>query len=300
MSFSDLKSKSSLSDLQKKLEATTNTSFSSKDERLWTVERDKAGNGYAVIRFLPATNGEDTPFVKLYTHGFQGPGGWYIENSLTTLGQTDPIGEYNRELWNSGDESLREQVRKQKRKLSYYSNIYVVEDRANPDNEGKVFLFRYGKKIFDKIMDVVNGDELENRVGFNPFDLWEGADFKLRVKKVAGYPNYDSSSFAERDTLGGLDDAQLESVWNRQYALQELISPENFKTYDELQKQLDRALGRSGRQDSDVRRAPIADRPDISEQPKFSPNPPTEVDYVPSNSDGDDDPLSYFQSLVDD
>ena len=223
MSFSSLKkNKSSVfSQLQKQLEQ--KTSFSTQDDRIWKPTQDKAGNAFAVIRFLPACDGEDMPFVKLYSHAFQGPGGWYIENSLTTLGQQDPLGEYNRELWNSGDESLKEQVRKQKRKLQYYANIYIVKDPSNPDNEGQIKLFRFGKKIHDKIMDAVNGDELEGREGFNPFDFWTGADFKLRMKKVAGYPNYDSSEFHSPGTLDELDDPQLESIWKRQHLLQPLL-----------------------------------------------------------------------------
>ena len=184
------------------------------------------------------------PFVKMYSHAFQGPGGWYIENSLTTIGKDDPLGEYNRELWNSGDESLKEQVRKQKRKLSYYSNVYIVKDPANPENEGTVRLFRYGKKIHDMIMNAVNGDELEGREGINPFCFWEGADFKLRVKKVAGYPNYDSSDFAPVGTLEDLDDAQLESIWKRGHSLQDLVAADKFKSYDALQDRLNKVLGR--------------------------------------------------------
>ena len=195
MSFSSLKKNkaSVFSKLQKQLEDTNKVGTT--DERLWKLTTDKAGNGFAVIRFLPASDGEDMPFVKMYSHGFQGPGGWYIENSLTTLGKDDPLGEYNRELWNSGDETLKEQVRKQKRKLSYYANVYIVKDPGNPENEGQVKIYRFGKKIYDKIMDAVNGDELEGREGINPFDFWTGANFKLRAKKVAGYPNYDSSEF---------------------------------------------------------------------------------------------------------
>jgi gp32 DNA binding protein like len=299
MNFKDLKkNKSSLSELQKKLETTT--SFGTKDERIWAPERDKAGNGFAVIRFLPPCAGEDMPFVKLYTHGFEGPGGWYIENSLTTLGQQDPIAELNRDLWRSGDEDLKKQASKQKRKLNYYSNIYVISDPSNPDNEGKVFLFRYGKKIYDKIMDAVNGDELEKRAGFNPFDLWEGADFKLRVKKVEGYPNYDSSAFDAPSVLCGLDDAQLESIWNREYPLEPIVSEDKFKSYDELKKQLDRALGRSG---SVTPSAPTPERV-VATKPTFN-NAPDPVDeaqpepeYVEGEDDDEADVMDYFAKLA--
>ena len=250
MSFSSLKTNKSsvFNKLQKELEKTTKVG--TVDERFWKLTTDKAGNGFAIIRFLPAGDGEDMPFAKLYSHAFQGPGGWYIENSLTTVGKKDPLGEYNRELWNSGDESLKDQVRKQKRKLSYYSNIYVVKDPGNPENEGKVFLFRYGKKIHDKIMDVVNGDELEGTEGINPFDFWSGANFKLRAKKVAGYPNYDSSEFQAPCTLEDLDDAQLESIWNRQHKLQEIVAPEMFKSYEQLQERLNMVLNLKGGQRS--------------------------------------------------
>ena len=238
------------------------------------------------------------PFVKLYSHAFQGPGGWYIENSLTTLGQNDPLGEYNRELWNSGDESLKEQVRKQKRKLQYYSNIYVVKDPGNPDNEGKVFLFRYGKKIHDKIMDIVNGDELEGREGINPFDLWTGADFKLRAKKVAGYPNYDSSEFAAPGTLEDLDDAQLESIWNREYALQTLVAPDQFKSYEQLKSRLDLVLGRKSAEPSAPAPAPAAD---LGAAPSFPKREeaaaPAPVAEAPK-AEEDDDVMDYFKKLA--
>ena len=314
MSFSNLKSnKSSIfQQLQKQLEKTTQVG--TVDERFWKLTTDKAGNGFAVIRFLPAAEGEDMPFVKLYSHAFQGPGGWYIENSLTTLGQNDPLGEYNRELWNSGDESLKEQVRKQKRKLQYYANVYIVKDAGNPDNEGKVFLFRFGKKIYDKIMDAVNGDELEGREGYNPFDFWTGADFKLRAKKVAGYPNYDSSEFNPAGVLEDLDDAQLESIWKRQFELQPLIAPDQFKTYEQLKTRLDAVLNlkSSGSTETAPVRTPEAV---VSAKPTFS-TPSVSADTVgtteekdvapqpvavASNSDEEgeeEDVLDYFRKLA--
>ena len=309
MSFSDLKKSkgSAFSKLQKQLESSTKVG--SVDERFWKLSTDKAGNGFAVLRFLPACEGEEMPFVKLYSHAFQGPGGWYIENSLTTIGKDDPLGEYNRELWNSGDESLKEQVRKQKRKLSYYSNVYVVKDPANPENEGKVFLFRYGKKIHDKIMEAVNGDELEGREGINPFDFWTGADFKLRSKKVAGYPNYDSSEFLPAGTLEDLDDPQLESIWKREYALQDLVAPDQFKSYDQLKQRLDKVLGRRGEAASssvveEVRQvAKAAPKADISAKPSFAKQeePAAEAAAAPSVSDSnDDDVMDYFRKLADD
>ena len=199
MSFANLKKQSNLGSLTSKLvkevEKMNNTGGGG-DDRLWKPEMDKTGNGYAVIRFLPAPDGEELPWAKMYSHAFQGPGGWYIENSLTTLGQKDPVSEHNRELWNSGLDSDKDTVRKQKRKLSYYANIYVVQDKANPGNEGKVFLYKFGKKIFDKIMEAMQ-PEYEDETAINPFDFWAGANFKLKLKKVAGYWNYDSSEFAD-------------------------------------------------------------------------------------------------------
>ena len=301
MSFSSLKKNKAgaFSALQKQLE--NSTKVGTVDERLWKLTTDKAGNGYAVIRFLPAPDGEDMPFVKLYSHAFQGVGGWYIENSLTTLGKDDPLGEYNRELWNSGDESLKEQVRKQKRKLSYYANVYIVKDPANPENEGQVKIFRFGKKIFDKIMECVNGDELEGREGVNPFDFWTGCDFKLRAKKVAGYPNYDSSEFLTAATLEDLDDAQLESIWKREFSLQDLIASDKFKTYDELKERLDKVLGRRTS-------APAVEpttAPSISSAPVFQKKEEpvaeasvTEQPVEQVDSGDDDDVMDYFKKLA--
>lgn len=310
MSFSDLKSnkKSVFSKLQKQLE--NSTKVGSVDERFWKLPSDKAGNGFAVIRFLPAADGEDMPFVKMYSHAFQGPGGWYIENSLTTLGQDDPLGEYNRELWNSGDESLKEQVRKQKRKLSYYSNVYIVKDPVNPENEGTVRLFRYGKKIHDMIMEAVNGDELEGREGINPFCFWSGADFKLRVKRVAGYPNYDSSEFTAPGTLEDLDDAQLESIWKRQHSLNAIVAEDQFKSYDQLKNRLDRVLGRKGAAAASEAPAPAA-RPsspapvDLGSKPSFGSSRAAETvkeaaaaEPEAPRAEDDDDVMNYFKKLA--
>ena len=216
------------------------------DERFWKPEVDKAGNGYAVIRFLPESEGEDVPFVRIWDHGFQGPGGWYIENSLTTLGQKDPVSEYNSMLWNSGIESNKDKARKQKRRLSFISNIYVVKDPSNPENEGKVFLYKYGKKIFDKLNEAMN-PQFEDEKPVNPFDLWEGADFKLKIRNLEGYRNYDKS---ELDVPGPLfeEDDELEQVWKSQYSLVEFVDPKNFKTFEELQAKLNRVLGLDGAQ----------------------------------------------------
>jgi hypothetical protein len=204
------------------------------DDRIWKCERDKSGNGYAVIRFLPASNDEDVPWVQMWSHGFKGPGGWYIENSLTTLGKDDPVSKANTSLWNSGIDSDKNIARDRKRKLSYYSNILVLEDSANAENEGKVFLFRYGKKIFEKITGVMN-PEFKDETPLNPFDFWEGANFKIKIRKVDGYVNYDKSEFANQSKLCDGDDEKCEAIWKQQYSLQELVSTDNFKSYQELE-----------------------------------------------------------------
>ena len=227
MSFASLK-KSNFGDLLAKAENLNKTETKGgADERLWKPEVDKAGNGYAVIRFLPAPDGEDLPWAQVWSHAFQGPGGWYIENSLTTLGKKDPVSDLNRELWNSGIDADKETARKQKRKLNYYSNIYVVKDSANPQNEGKVFLYRYGKKIFDKIMESMQ-PAFEDEEPVNPFDLWKGADFKLKITNVAGYWNYDKSEFDRPATLGGFKDDRLEQIWKQEYSLAAFTADDQF------------------------------------------------------------------------
>ena len=244
MSFSDLKKQSKLGSLTSKLVKEVekmNTAGGGEDDRLWKPELDKTGNGFAVIRFLPAPESEELPWAKIYTHAFQGPGGWYIENSLTTLGQKDPVSEYNRELWNSGSDKDKETVRKQKRKLSYYSNIYVVKDPVNPSNEGKVFLFKFGKKIFDKIMEAMQ-PEFEDETPINPFDFWQGANFKLKIVKKDGYWNYDKSEFDRVSPLLDDDDA-LEALWKKEYSLSAVTAPDQFKSYDDLEKRLKYVLG---------------------------------------------------------
>jgi hypothetical protein len=302
MSFADLKKQSSIGSLTQKLvkevEKMSSTSNGA-DERLWKPEMDKTGNGYAVIRFLPAPEGEELPWAKIYTHAFQGPGGWYIENSLTTLGQKDPVSEHNRELWNSGNEKDKETVRKQKRKLSYYSNIYVVKDPANPANEGKVFLFKYGKKIFDKIMEAMQ-PEFEDETPINPFDFWQGANFKLKLVKKDGYWNYDKSEFDRVAPLLDDDDA-MEAVWKKEYSLAAVVAADQFKSYEDLEKRLKYVLGQKS-----------APRPRLDEEvededndrgtytPDFtSRRPEPELPVVSSSNDEDeDDALSYFQRLA--
>ena len=243
MSFANLKKQSKLGSLTAKLvkEVEKLNTNGGSDDRLWKLDVDKSGNGYAVIRFLPAPDGEDLPFVKLYSHAFQGPGGWYIENSLTTLGQKDPVSEFNTQLWNNGTDAGKETARKQKRKLTYISNIYVVKDPANPENEGKVFLYKYGKKIFDKLTAAMQ-PEFEDEEAIDPFDFWQGANFKLKAKNVAGYRNYDSSEFTATSPLLDDDDA-LEAIWKKENSLAELVASDQFKSYDELKKRLTYVLG---------------------------------------------------------
>ena len=302
MSFADLKKQSSLGSLTqmlvKEVEKMNNTGGGA-DERLWKPELDKTGNGYAVIRFLPSPDGEDIPWAKLYSHAFQGPGGWYIENSLTTNGGKDPVSDYNRELWNSGNESDKDTVRKQKRKLSYYSNVYVVKDQVNPQNEGKVFLFKYGKKIFDKVMEAMQ-PEFEDETPINPFDFWQGANFKLKIVKKDGYWNYDKSEFDAVSPLLDDDDA-LEALWKKEYSLAAVTAPDQFKTYDVLEKRLKYVLG----QGRPAPRRLDEELEDESEgrgsfKPDFKSRKAEETvtAAVSSSSEDEDDALSYFQKLA--
>ena len=300
MSFSDLKKQSRLGSLTSKLVAEvekTNVKSSGSDERLWKPSLDKSGNGYAVIRFLPAPESEDIPWAKVYSHAFQGPGGWYIENSLTTIGQKDPVSEHNRDLWNSGNEADKDTVRKQKRKLSYYSNIYVVKDSTNPENEGRVFLFKYGKKIHDKILAAMQ-PEFEDETPINPFDFWEGADFKLKIRKLDGYWNYDKSEF---DSVAPLldDDDALEAIWKKQYSLAEFTAPTSFKSYEDLERRLNQVLrvqqrrvvaDESYEDESEGRGSITAD----FNSSDITPSAPV----VQSKNDDEDDALSYFQKLA--
>jgi hypothetical protein len=294
MSFSDLKRKSqtNFQFLQKELEKSSTTSNSA-DERFWKPELDASGNGYAVIRFLPAPDGETVPWAKLYSHAFQGPGGWYIENSLTTKGEKDPVGEVNRKLWNSGSDDDKEVARKQKRKLSYYSNIFVVNDPKNPDNNGKVFLYKYGKKIHDKILAAMN-PEFQDETPINVFDLWEGANFKLKIKTVAGYWNYDSSEFSAPAALSS-DDEELESTWKQEYSLEAFAAPDQFKSYEELEQRLNIVLGTVA--SPRVRQAQYEEEQDPA--PVVSSNSNRDVDLPSFNTtEDDDDALSYFARLA--
>lgn len=279
---------------------------SKKDDRFWYPNVDKAGNGYAVIRFLPAPGNEDVPFIRMFEHGFKGPtGSWYIENSLTTIGKTDPVGEYNTMLWNSGLDSDKEIARKQKRKLHFVSNIYVVTDQQNPENEGKVFLFKYGKKVFDKLNEAMN-PQFADEDAMNPFDLWTGANFKLKIRNVEGYRNYDKSEFASAGPLSD-DDAELERIWKSEYSLQEFLAPSNFKSYDELKAKLYKVLGLddSGKATPATSRATAAkvmeetdsDLPwkEEAPAPKFKAKEAPAQKY---DEDDDDEGLAFFNKLV--
>ena len=260
-----------------------------KDERLWKPEVDKSGNGYAVIRFLPAVEGEDMPWAKVWNHAFQGPTGqWFIENSLTTLGQKDPVSEMNSAYWNTGIEADKEIARKQKRKLQYFSNIYVVSDSKHPENEGKVFLFRYGKKIFDKIMAAMQ-PEFEDEKAINPFDFWEGANFKLKIRKVAGYWNYDSSDFDNPSPLFD-NDAQIEDMWKTQYPLSEFTAATNFKSYEELKARLDAVLSGS------VTVGNVAEQ--MEDTPIAAPVVDTKPIESTSTKEEEEDTMDYFSKLA--
>ena len=264
-----------------------------KDERLWKPELDKSGNGYAVIRFLPAVEGEDMPWAKVWNHTFQGPTGqWYIENSLTTIGQKDPVSEYNSTLWNTGLESDKEIARKQKRKLQYFSNIYIVSDSKHPENEGKVFLFRYGKKIFDKIMAAMQ-PEFEDETPINPFDFWEGSNFKLKIRKVDGYWNYDKSEFEAKSALFD-NDAEIEKVWKSAYPLAEFTANSNFKSYEELKTRLDAVLSGT------VTVGNVQEQ--MEDEPVSAPVVDTTPTEVISNQTvvekDEEDTMDYFQKLA--
>lgn len=300
--FKTLKSQSgnkSLSALTEELSkiATQETKKSGADERFWKPTTDKAGNGYAVFRFLPAPPNEDVPFVRIFDHGFQGPGGWYIENSLTTIGKNDPVSEYNSKLWNSTTDDKspeREQARKQKRRLHFVSNIYIVQDQANPANEGKVFLYKYGKKIFDKLKEAME-PQFEDEEAMNPFDMWSGANFKLKIRKVEGYTNYDKSEF---DKVGPLldDDKELEKIWKGEYSLQDFLKPENFKTYDELKEKLLKVLST----DNPIAKVKKAEEGDVpwarqEEAPTFKAKAAPKFEAA---EDEDDDSLEFFKSLA--
>jgi hypothetical protein len=249
MSFANLKrSSGNLDKLAKAIEnLNSSSSYDDNADKFWKPEVDKSGNGMATIRFLPASevDGDDAlPWVKIFHHGFQGPGGWLIDNCLTTKNEACPVCESNTKLWNSGIDANKEIARNRKRRLSYISNVYVVSDPKHPENDGKVFLYKFGKKIFDKITEAMN-PAFEDETPINPFDLWSGANFKLKIRKVEGYQNYDKSEFESASPLSN-DDAELERIWKSEHSLNALIAADQFKSYDKLKERLDRVLGVSG------------------------------------------------------
>jgi hypothetical protein len=297
MSLSSLKNKSSsLDKLKKAVEQSSagNGGGKNVDDRFWQPEVDAAGNGYAVIRFLdtPAVDGEDgLPWVQIWSHGFQGPGGWYIENSLTTLGKTDPVSEYNTVLWNSGVEANKEIARKQKRKLTYIANILVISDAKRPQNEGKVFLFKFGKKIFDKIKEQLE-PQFADETPMNPFDFWKGANFKVKIRNVEGYRNYDKSEFETPAALFNGDDAKIEQVWKSAHSLKDFLKADNFKSYDELKAKLNKVLGAGGAAASVAKQIDdaIADAPVIRSAPAKK--------VTAENVTVDDDDMAFFEKLA--
>ena len=262
------------------------------DDRVWKPTVDKVGNGYAEFRFLPAPEGEDLPWVRYWDHGFKGPTGqWYIEKSLTSIGQQDPVGELNSTLWNSGHDEDKETARRQKRRLHYVSNIYIVSDPGNPANNGKVFLYQYGKKIFDKIMDVMQ-PSFQDETPMNPFDFWEGGNFKLKIRQVEGYRNYDKSEFASASVLYE-DEAKLETIYNMMHPIGEWADPANYKSYDELKKKLDTILARTST-------PTMAQQSQLGEETAAAPMKelqPVTAAEMPA-ADEDDDTLSYFAKIA--
>jgi hypothetical protein len=290
-SFANLKRNSnSFEKLSKAVEATSAGTENSKDDnRFWQPEVDKAGNGMAIIRFLPApaVDGDDAlPWVRTFSHGFQGPGGWFIDNCLTTLNEKCPVCEHNNTLWNSGIEANKDVARKQKRKLSYLANILVVSDPSNPSNEGQIKLYKFGKKIFDKITEAMN-PEFADETPVNPFDMWEGANFKLKIRNVEGYRNYDKSEFADVSALLDGNDEKLEELWKKQFSLKDFTERKNFKPYDQLKGRLDKVLGFTG--------APIAKTKAEDTVASFK----DDVSVLDSKISESDDDLDYFKSLAD-
>ena len=294
MSFANLKRQSgNLDKLSKAIEALSQTSEggSEKSDNFWRPEVDKVGNGQATIRFLPASekDGEDgLPWVKIFSHGFQGPGGWLIDNCLTTKNQQCPVCEHNSTLWNSGIEANKDVVRKQKRKLNYIANVYIVSDPKHPENEGKIKLFKFGKKIFDKITEAMN-PQFEDETPINPFDMWKGANFKLKIRKVEGYQNYDKSEFDSPSVLSD-DDAKLEQIWKDSFSLSELTGDKEFKSYDVLKQRLDKVLGLNGE-------APKTTVEQVKAKTFDAPKAKAEDSPFKDDTSEEDD-LSYFAKLA--
>jgi hypothetical protein len=294
---------SSLDKLRAAMETASPTEGAKKsyaDERYWKPELDKTGNGFAVVRFLPTPQNEEMPWVSYFDHGFQGPGGWYIEKSLTTLNKKDPVSEYNTQLWNTGIEANKEIARKQKRRLHYVSNVLVVSDPKNPDNEGKVFLYKFGKKIFEQLKEAIS-PAFEDEQAINPFDLREGANFKIKIRKVDGYWNYDKSEFDSTAPLFE-DEDKLNETFSSAHSLTDIIAPDEFKTYDELKEKLDRVLGLTGSVSTSTAES-VAE--DLEEVPWSNVNTESVADEPvissaesTSSSSEDDEAMDYFKKLA--
>ena len=301
MSFQDLKNKAGAIDSNLQAAASSTTEKKSYgDDRQWKPTVDKAGNGYAVIRFLPAVEGDDLPWAKYWDHFFQGPTGqWYVEKSLTTLGKDDPVSEMNSKLWNTGIESDKDIARKRKRRLHYVSNICVVSDPENPENNGKVFLYTYGAKIFEKIMNSMQ-PQYEDETAVNPFDLWKGANFKMKIAQVAGFRNYDRSEFGGAEALNA-DDAVLEDIYNKQYSLKEFTDASTFKSYSELNLKLTRVLGEeitaANRSEIDYVDEDIKNESPFNDGPVVSDPVAVAADPV-QKAEAEDDTMSYFAKLA--
>lgn len=306
MDFSQLKKNrgKTVEQLSKKMEQESKGGGFKKDERIWFPERDKAGNAQAVIRFLPISPMDadelEAPYVKLFSHAFQGPGGWYIENSRTTLGkdEADPLAELNREEWDDKDEEAKDRVRKRKRKLHYYSNVYIIKDPANPENEGQVRIFRYGKKIFEKLQACLK-PKFEDDPKFDPFCFFDGADFRLRMTVVDDYPSYEESKFLEPSQFAGGDEAKMEEVWKQEHALKEIVAEDKFKSYDELKKQLHRALKITGASQSAMESAPSDEAPAPKQQESSAPAPESKApEQKEEESSTPQSSLDFFKSLA--
>lgn len=307
MDFSKLKTMSGKGALEKLTselaKLNTNQESSKGDDRFWYPAVDKAGNGFAVIRFLPAPGNEDVPFIRIWEHGFKGPTGlWYIENSLTTLGKQDPVSELNSKLWNASDDDTsptRKQARTQKRRLTFISNIYIVQDQANPENNGKVKLFKFGKKIYDKLNEAMN-PQFADEAPMNPFDLWAGANFKLKIRNVEGYRNYDKSEFASAGPLFD-DDSQLEGVWKQEHSLQAFLAPSNFKPYEELKARLNRVLGlddKGNEAPATARASAASKKSDEDELPWTAPREERAAPSRSAPAEEEDTDLEFFKNLA--
>jgi hypothetical protein len=293
------KGKGEFGDLMKEVEKLASGGFEDKNEGFWQPTVDKAKNGSAVIRFLAPVKGEELPWVRRWDHGFKGPTGkYYIELCRTSLGSDtpDPVVELNSDLWNNGIngdiEAGKTAARDQKRRLHYISNILVIKDPGNPENNGKVFLFKYGKKIFDKIKSAMN-PTFEDEVAINPFDFWTGANFKLKIMQVEGYRNYDKSEFDAVSKIADTD-KEIEAIWEQEKPLLPFIDPSAFKSYDELKRKLDAVLGVKG--SAPKSKEPEEEAPEMKSE--SAPAPKSKAAKAPKEEEDDDQGDSYFKNLA--